>query len=96
MGGGIALTALGVTAMPVGILFSMIHSEPACVWDFRDPQGCKTGMDGLQIFGISTIVGASAFIVGGVTMIIFGARRVPVSIASGPNGTPGATLQLTF
>lgn len=94
MGGGIAVTALGASAMPWGVLFSAIHSAPACA----GAVGCgSSGPDPLNVVGWSIIGGASALIVGGVTMIIFGARQVPVSVGVlGPQGTPGTTLRLTF
>lgn len=88
VGGGIALATIGTAAIPTGIIFSMVRS--AC------SGGCA-GPDGFNVFGYSMIIGGSAFLLGGVTMFVFGVRQVPVSIsATGPAGTPGMTARITF
>jgi hypothetical protein len=94
MAGGIVLTAAGATAMPVGILFSMVHSAVSCT---GGPGCAVNGPDPINLFGWTVIIVSSMAIVGGVTMTILGARRVPVDVAAvGPRGTPGMTLRLTF
>lgn len=82
MGGGIALAALGATAMPFGIIMAMIHSVPDCPGAVG---GCgSSGPDPVNVVGWSIIAGGTALVIGGITMIVLGARRVPFDV--GANG----------
>jgi len=92
--GGIVLSSLGATSFALGLLTYRFRdaenhcSDAPCDQPDREAITAR----GLGLMGL----GAAAF-AGGMTMVVIGARQVPVTVAAvGPRGTPGASLAFEF
>lgn len=94
VGGGIALTTIGGLAIPVGAFILMFpHDQPECF----GPVGCSVDYTARDLTGAGILAGGIAAVAAGIPMIVWGGRRVPLSISpTGPLGSSGVTLAVKF
>ena len=102
--GGMVMAGVGGTAMIVGgmtLLFDAMMPHPQPVFDTCE--GCGFGSFQPQgpspvVIGGGIALGAGAALVAAsIPMMVIGIRRVPIRMSpSGPEGSTGMTLRLTF
>lgn len=93
LGTGVTFASVGGLAIPVGAFLLLIpKSQPEC-FTGPCPSVDYTARDWA---GAGLLAGGLALVGASIPMIVLGARRVPVSVSSGPLGSAGLTLQARF
>ena len=94
LAGGIVLSSLGAAGFAFGLFtYGQRNAQISC-----DSAPCdQPDRDALTRQGLGAMGLGAAALAGGVTMIVIGAKQVPITVAAvGPRGTPGASLSFEF
>lgn len=102
--GGMVMAGVGGTAMIVGgmtLLFDAMMPHPQPLIDCADPCGPfefqPRGPSAAVVGGGIALGVGGALVAASIPMMVIGIRRVPIRMSpSGPEGSTGMTLRLTF
>ena len=91
VGTGAALATIGGVAVPFGGLMLILPKpQPDCV-------GCGIDYTSRDTVAAAITLGGVAALASGITMMVYGAHRVPVTVSpTGPMGSSGFTLAVKF
>ena len=97
LGAGIAMTTVGLAALPFGLWFVSVHADTPAV-DCLPNGVCsaRTGNTPLAEGGAILIGAGATLAVSGVVMMILGVHKRQVTVGSGPGGPLSMSVHVSF